>query len=105
MRDETKKRVARILEESVEESARKQQEKADELEARARYSFGVMLGVCAVFVLAFASFIRPTHPQDSAVIFLTSIAMLIIAAWYVDRGNGLLKRVAKNLRRLGGNAT
>ena len=50
MRDETKKRVARILEESVEESARKQQEKADELEARARYSFGVMLGVCAVFV-------------------------------------------------------
>ena len=34
MTNETKKRVARILDESVEGSARKQQEKADELEAK-----------------------------------------------------------------------
>ena len=105
MTNETKKRVARILDDSVEGSARKQQEKADELEAKARYNIGVMLGVCAAFVLAFASFIRSTHPRDAAVIFLISMAMLIIAGWYVDRGNGLLRRLAKKLRRLWGNPT
>lgn len=104
MTDETKRRVARILDESVEESARRQQEKANELDAKARYNFGVMLGVCAAFVLAFASFIRPTHPRDAAVIFLISMMMLIIAGWYVDRGNGLLRRLARNLRRLWGNS-
>lgn len=99
MKDETKRRVTRILEESAEDLAKQQQEKARELEATRRFRFGVMFGLCAVFMLAFAAFIRPSHPRDAAIILLLALVALFIAGFYVDRGTALLRQIAGNLRR------
>jgi len=97
--DETKRRVQSILEESTESLARRDRERAQELEAKRRNRFAVMLALVAIFMIGFAAFMRSTHPRDAAVILVGSLLMLIVAGASTDSGNARLRRLADELRR------
>ena len=97
--NEAKRRVQSILEESAENLARRDRERAQELEATRRNRFAKMLAMVAIFMIGFAAFMRPSHPRDAAVILLGSFLILLIAALYTDSGNARLRRLARELRR------
>lgn len=97
--DEVKRRVHSILEESAESLARRDRERVQELEAKRRNRFAVMLALSAIFMMGFAAFIRPSHPRDAAFILGSSFLVLLVAAFCTDSGNARLRRLERELRR------
>lgn len=97
--EETKRRVLRILEESAEDLARRDRERAQELEAKRKNRFAVMLALVSIFAMGFAAFMRPSHPRDAAAILGASFLMLLIAGACTDSGNARLRRLGDDLRR------
>ena len=97
--DETRRRVQRILEESSSSLARRDLERAQELQARRRNNFAVMLCLVAIFLVGLATFVRASRPNDAIVMLGGSLLLFVVAGLYTDSGNALLRQIETGLRR------